>query len=106
LKYLPADHQAIADLNTVLRPHLSIMDGLAVMTSGGPAGPGPTQTTDTLIAGTDPVAVDAAGVRLAPLFGAKVEPSRVKHLVHAAALGLGALELPAAQVVSIQMVSG
>ena len=84
-------HKAIAELNSVpkLRPHLSIMDGLAVMASGGPRGPGEVLTRNTLIAGTDPVAVDACGVRLAPLFGKRMRPRQVKHLALAEDMGLG-----------------
>ncbi len=96
-------NQAIADLNTLLKADLCIMDGLSVMTSGGPAGPGPLQVTNTLIAGTDPVAVDAAGVRLAPLFGRKIEPKKVKHLALAAAMGLGKLDLPEDQMLEIEL---
>jgi uncharacterized protein (DUF362 family) len=87
-------HQAVADLASLLRPGLVIMDGLAVMTAGGPQGPGPLAETRALLAGTDPVAVDAAGVRLAPLQGRKVLPRQVKHLRLAAEMGLGRLELP------------
>jgi uncharacterized protein (DUF362 family) len=96
-------HQAIADLNTLLKPHLTIMDGIMVMTRGGPAGPGPLATTDSLIAGTDPVAVDAAGVRLAPLYGQRIDPGDVQHLAHAVSLGLGTLDPPAGQIKSISL---
>jgi uncharacterized protein (DUF362 family) len=82
-------HQAIADIGTHLRPQLCIMDALAIMATDGPRGPGEIIKADTLIAGTDPVAVDAAAVRLVPLHGKKVDPKRIRHLQAAASMGLG-----------------
>ena len=95
-------HESIVYLNTVLKPDLVIMDGLTVMATGGPAGPGDLVSTDTLIAGTDPVAVDSATVRLAPLFGEKIAPAKIRHIALAAARGLGRIELPAARVHALQ----
>jgi uncharacterized protein (DUF362 family) len=94
-------HQAIADINTHLRPQLCIMDALAIMATDGPRGPGEIEKADTLIAGTDPVAVDAAAVRLAPLHGKKVNPKRIRHLQAAVSMGLGRLEIPADRRVEI-----
>jgi len=85
-------NQAIADLCTLLRPALTIMDGLSVMSTDGPAGPGKIITCNALIAGTDALAVDALGVQLAPLYGRKLKPSQIKHLKLAAEMGLGTLE--------------
>jgi len=96
-------NQAVADLNTVIKPELVIMDGLEVMTTDGPAGPGDLVTRNTLLAGTDPLAVDAAGVRLAPLYGRKIKPRQVKHLKIAQAMGLGTLEPPVELVVEIKI---
>ncbi len=91
-------NQAIADLNTVLIPKLSILDGLQVMTTDGPAGPGELVTCNTLVAGTDPVAVDAAGVELTPLYGRAIKPHQVKHLKFAQQMQLGTLSPPAERV--------
>jgi uncharacterized protein (DUF362 family) len=98
-------HQAIVDLNTAIRPHLTIMEGLDVMTTNGPRGPGKLVRCDSLIAGTDPVAVDSAGVRLAPLHGQKVSPGRIRHLALAASTGLGNIDLPGELVRTIQLPS-
>jgi uncharacterized protein (DUF362 family) len=95
-------HQAIADLNTRIRPTLCILEGIEVMSDSGPVGPGTLVSADSLIAGTDPVAVDAAGVRLAPLFGKKVEPKQVKHLQLAEELKVGMIALPADRVASVE----
>jgi uncharacterized protein (DUF362 family) len=91
-------NQAIADLNTVLRAQLVVMDGLVVMASGGPSGPGKLEHTQAVIAGTDIVAVDAAGVGLAPLYERRIKPRQVKHLKLSQELELGLLELPEEQV--------
>jgi uncharacterized protein (DUF362 family) len=96
-------NQAIADLNTVVRPHLVIMDGLKVMATDGPAGPGELITTNAVLAGTDPVAVDAASVELAPLYGRRIKARQIKHLKIAEAMGLGVLEPPADRVVTLEM---
>jgi len=96
-------NQAIADLASVLRCPLSILDGLTVMTEGGPAGPGPLEATNALIAGTDMVAVDGAGVLLAPLYRRRIKPSNIRHLRKANKMGIGQLELPADQVVQLTM---
>jgi uncharacterized protein (DUF362 family) len=96
-------NQAVADLNTVLKAQLTIMDGLQVMSTDGPAGPGELVTCNALIAGTDPVAVDAAAVKLAPLYRRKIKPRQIKHLKKAVAMGLGQLEPPADRVVGLKM---
>ena len=93
-------HKSIVDLNRVLKPNLIIMDGMEVMATDGPQGPGKLIRANSLIAGTDPVAVDSAGVRLVPLHGKKVEPATVRHLAIAAASGIGRIdsELPKGRV--------
>jgi uncharacterized protein (DUF362 family) len=91
-------HQPIADLATVIRPQLTILEGIQIMTDGGPVGPGPLHDADTLVAGTDQVAVDAVGVELAPLYGKRLKPSQVQHLKLAEELGVGKLELAPGRV--------
>jgi len=80
----------IAELNAVFRFHLTVLDAVRVLTAHGPQG-GRTKDVremNTVIAGTDPVAVDTYG---ATLF--KLSPKDVKHIVHAANLGLGESDL-------------
>jgi uncharacterized protein (DUF362 family) len=96
-------NQAIADLNTILKPQLVVLDGLKVMATDGPAGPGELVTTNTIVVGTDPVAVDAAGVRLAPLYGRKIKARQIKHLKLAQEMGLGKLKLADDQVVTLSI---
>ncbi len=59
----PADidflETCIVDLNTVLKPHLNIVDAVEIITSNGPMGPGDLAKPGQVIAGVDRVAVDA-----------------------------------------------
>ncbi|MBN2494408.1 MAG: DUF362 domain-containing protein [Deltaproteobacteria bacterium] len=96
-------NQAIADLGTVLKAQLSILDGLSIMATDGPAGPGELIERNTLVAGTDSVAVDALGVELAPLYRRRIKARQIKHLKAAAAMGVGKLALPAAKVRTLSM---
>ena len=58
--------QKIADLNTVIKPTLTIVDATRILQRNGPTGGslGDVRTADRLIAGIDPVAVDAAAAEL------------------------------------------
>ncbi len=96
-------NQAIADLNTVLRPNLIVMDGISVMSTDGPAGPGKLISCNTIVAGLDPVAVDAAGVNLAPLYGRKIKPQQIKHIKKAVEHGLGVYTPADDQVVKLTL---
>ncbi len=51
--------QCIADLNTIRKPDLCVVDATEFLGTGGPAGPGLIMTADRIIAGTDPVAIDS-----------------------------------------------
>jgi uncharacterized protein (DUF362 family) len=53
--------QCIADLNLVRKPDLVVADAIEFITGNGPSGPGPLKRLDLVVAGTDPVAVDAFG---------------------------------------------
>jgi uncharacterized protein (DUF362 family) len=59
-------HTIIAELALLIRPTLVILDGTQSMMRNGPTGGSldDLKPTQTLIAGTDPVAVDAAGAAL------------------------------------------
>jgi uncharacterized protein (DUF362 family) len=82
--------RCIADLNSVLRFDLVVLDAVRILTGNGPQG-GRLQDVrrlDTVVAGTDPVAVDSYG---ATLFG--ISGRDVPHVVHAAQRGLGEIDL-------------
>ena len=59
-------HAAIAELAMLVQPSLVILDGTFSMTANGPTGGSldDLKPTHTVIAGTDPVAVDAYGAGL------------------------------------------
>jgi uncharacterized protein (DUF362 family) len=85
-------HANIADLASVLKPSLTVIDGIIAgeghETSGNPV------KMNLVIAGTDPVAVDAVG---AAVMG--ISPTEVKHLVLAEKKGLGTCRLENIEVI-------
>jgi len=91
-------HMGIADLATVLRPHLTLIDAMRVLRTGGPAGPGDVFPMDSVVAGVDPVAVDAYGVGLSTWNGQTLRPDQVAYIRHAAGHGLGTRSLESLQV--------
>jgi len=86
-------HQAIADLNSMVKPTLTILDASRALITGGPGGPGKIEKLNTIIAGVDPVAVDTYGVNLARWYNRKFEASQVKHIMAAHRMGLGNINL-------------
>lgn len=79
-------HDIVAELALLVRPTLVILDGTRSMMSNGPTGGAESdlKDTNTMIAGTDPVAVDAFG---ATLLGRR--PEDIPWLAKAAAAGAG-----------------
>ena len=51
--------QCIADLNMVRKFNLYVVDATEFITTNGPSGPGNLRKLNKVVAGTDPVAVDA-----------------------------------------------
>ncbi|MBU1699937.1 MAG: DUF362 domain-containing protein [Candidatus Eisenbacteria bacterium] len=82
-------HQAIADLATVLKPQLTILDAIRILQTGGPSGPGTVDEFNGVVAGIDPVAVDAFGVGLSTWNGQTFLPDQVAYIRHAAEHGVG-----------------
>ena len=82
--------QKLADLATVIKPNLTIMDSYRVLTSNGPNGGTPknVKIIGQVIAGVDPVAVDSYA---ATLFGLKGED--VGYIKNANLMGLGEIDL-------------
>ncbi|MCF8405532.1 MAG: DUF362 domain-containing protein [Bacteroidales bacterium] len=64
--------QCIADLNLIRQPDLCVMDAIECIQENGPRGPGQTTSPNLLIAGTDPVALDAYAAELIGLDPADV----------------------------------
>ncbi len=83
--------QAIADLNTVIKADLTVVDGVRILTAHGPSGGrlADVKKLDTIIAGVDPVAADSYA---ATLLGLKA--TDLAYLKIGAAMGLGRSDLP------------
>lgn len=88
--------QCIADYATAIRPDLTILDANRIMLTGGPKGPGKTKDVGKVIAGVDPVAVDAYG---ATLFGMKAE--EIGHIKLASDLGVGEVDLAKVKIKNV-----
>jgi uncharacterized protein (DUF362 family) len=80
--------QAIADLGTVVRPDLIIMDANRILLTNGPGGPGQTRDEKTVIAGIDPVAIDAYTTTLF-----NRTPQDIQHIQYAYEFGVGEMSL-------------
>jgi uncharacterized protein (DUF362 family) len=91
-------NEALADLATVLRPTLTILDATRALTTGGPGGPGEVVKPHLVIAGTDPVAVDSFGVGVAPWYGQQFKGRQVEHLLAASQRGLGKIDVDALNI--------
>jgi uncharacterized protein (DUF362 family) len=83
-------HQGIVDLAGWTRPTLNIVDGVRVLLDNGPSGGSLDDVVrrDTVIASTDPVAVDALGCTLIGR-----SPEEIPHIPLGAEQGLGVLEI-------------
>ncbi len=86
-------HDAVVDMVSVLKPHLVVIDGTRILTTGGPSGPGKVMKLDLVIASTDMVAADAQMVSLGTWYGRKFKPNQVRHIRKAAERGLGRMDL-------------
>jgi uncharacterized protein (DUF362 family) len=86
-------NQAIADLGTLIKPQLTILDATRALTSGGPGGPGEVKKPNLIIAGIDPVAVDSYGVSIVPWYGQNFKGRQVEHLLVAHQRGLGQIDI-------------
>ncbi len=80
----------IADLNLVIQPDLTLVDATRIMLRNGPSGGSlsDVKIMDTLVAGTDPVAVDAWATTLFDL-----KPEDIRSTVEAFERGLGRMDL-------------
>ena len=76
----------LVSLQRMLRPKLSVMDGIVCMEGRGPVN-GEPRRLDLILAGQDSVAVDATAMRLVGL-----DPNRARHITLAAKEGLGRID--------------
>jgi uncharacterized protein (DUF362 family) len=91
-------HQNIADMNLILRADLNILDATRIMTQGGPSGGKLeyVQVRNILVAGVDPVAIDAYGA--ATLFD--MQPAEIGYITKGYELGLGEMDLQKIKILS------
>jgi uncharacterized protein (DUF362 family) len=94
-------HTGIADLATVIRPELTIVDAMVVLKTRGPTGPGDVEALDTVVAGVDPVAVDAYAIGLSTWNQQTLAPNQVGFLRQAAERGVGTLDLSSLRIVQL-----
>jgi len=92
--------QRAADLLSLFRPSLTIVDAVRILVAHGPTGGSldDVKQADTVIASHDPVSADAYA---ATLFGLKGED--IAYVKAAAALGLGALDLSSVKLEEINV---
>jgi uncharacterized protein (DUF362 family) len=86
-------NQALADLATVIKPQLTLLDATRALVSGGPGGPGDVVRPNLIIAGVDPLAVDSYGVTVVPWYGQQFKGRQVEHLLVAHERGVGRIDL-------------
>ncbi|MCH7779647.1 MAG: DUF362 domain-containing protein, partial [Acidobacteria bacterium] len=87
---------ALADLNSVFRPVLALMDGTVGLEGNGPKSGRP-RIADTILCSTDPVALDTIQAILMGL-----DPQSVAHLATCSARGIGVSDRAAIEVKGIQ----
>ena len=83
-------HQNIADMNLILRPDLHILDATRILLRNGPSGgrKEDVEVRNLVLAGPDPVALDAYGTTL---FGLK--PGDIGYITRAHEAGRGEMDL-------------
>lgn len=83
---------ALADIYSIFRPQLTVVDGYYCQEGKGPAS-GNVVKLDLILAGYDPVLLDAVACRIIDL-----DPKRVAHLRKARQKGLGTMDLDRARI--------
>ena len=81
-------HRCIAEATSAIRHSLVILDANHVLLTNGPSGPGRVLDPQRVIAGTDPVAVDAAAMQFF-----RQKPEDIRHIRIAHELGVGEMDL-------------
>jgi uncharacterized protein (DUF362 family) len=92
-------HQAIADLATVVKPQLTILDATRCLVTNGPSGPGDVVKLGKVMCSTDTVALDAYATTLLDWGGKTLKPEDIGHIKLAAEHGLGEMDLAKVEIV-------
>lgn len=80
--------QCIAELNLVRKPDLVVMDASEMIITNGPNGPGEMNRFDHVVAGTDPVAMDALACEYVGY-----APQDIISIVKAHDIGVGSMDI-------------
>jgi len=78
--------KVVVDINSVIKPNLTVIDGFVAMEGKGPTDGTPVKM-NLIIAGRDPVATDATAVRVMGF-----DPHEVSHIRSANQKGLGSID--------------
>jgi uncharacterized protein (DUF362 family) len=78
--------KVVVDINSVLKPNLTVIDGFVAMEGRGPTDGSPIKM-DLIIAGKDPVATDATCARVMGL-----DPHEISHIHSANEKGIGQID--------------
>jgi uncharacterized protein (DUF362 family) len=97
--------EPIAEISSLVKPVLTIVDATRIMAYGGPnnGNPAATRKLDMLIAGKDQVAVDAYTVGIADWQNRKRKPNDIGHIRYAAEIGVGRIDLENLKIEVIDM---
>jgi uncharacterized protein (DUF362 family) len=102
----PGFDQKLADINTVLVPHLTILDAFRVLKAHGPNSgtPRDVELARRIVVGTDPVAVDSYGARLfGSLTGHEMSGAGIGYIRIANEMGLGEMDLGRVEIKEIEV---
>ena len=93
-------HQSIADINTVIRPQLTVVDAIRILTNNGPTGGNlnDVKKLDTVIASADVVAADAFATTLF-----NMKPSDIDYIRFGDEMGLGKMDLKSMKIEQVSV---
>ncbi|NWF55591.1 MAG: DUF362 domain-containing protein [Syntrophaceae bacterium] len=97
-------HQCIADINTIRKPDLVVVDAIRILTTNGPKGPGKTEDIGEVMACTDMVAADAhcATYFKHPKTGKPFRPAEIRFIKNAYDMGLGEMNLSKVKIKKVK----
>ena len=93
-------HQSIADINTVVRPQLTVVDAIRILTNNGPTGGNlnDVKKLDTVIASADIVAADAFATTLF-----NMKPADIDYIRFGDEMGLGKMDLKSMKIEQVSV---
>lgn len=89
-------NQCIADLSSLVKPDLIILDAYRILMSNGPRGPGKVKEAGEVVVGVDPVAIDRYASELL-----EQDVDDVRYIEAGYELGLGEMDLDKVQIVYV-----